>query len=66
LTPDPATTQAHFKEMAEKVRDPEFSDNKIMRWLGFIQGALVANFVYSLEEVKEHSRTKKVSPPADG
>ena len=36
------------------------SEAKAMRWLGFIQGALYAYGYYSLEEVKDHSREKKV------
>lgn len=32
------------------------SERKAMRWLGYAQGVLVATGVYSLEEVKEHSR----------
>lgn len=29
---------------------------KAMRWLGFAQGVLVSNRVYTLEQVKEHSK----------
>jgi hypothetical protein len=36
------------------------SKNKAMRWLGFCQGLLVARNVYTLEEIKEHSRVGKV------
>jgi len=36
------------------------SENKSMRWLGFIQGALYAYGYFSLEEIKEHSKEKTV------
>ncbi len=36
------------------------SEKKAMRWLGFIQGALYAHRVFTLTELKEHSRTGKV------
>ena len=39
------------------------SEAKAMRWLGYMQGVLVASGVYSLDEVKEHSRRKWVVAP---
>lgn len=36
------------------------SSNKAMRWLGYMQGFLVARGVFDLDEVKEHSRTREV------
>jgi len=36
------------------------SENKSMRWLGFIQGALYAYGYFSLEEIKKHSKEKTV------
>lgn len=36
------------------------SENKAMRWLGYMQGVAVALNLFTLEEVKEHSRTRKV------
>lgn len=36
------------------------SEKKAMRWLGFMQGALYTKGIFSLEELKEHSRTKNV------
>jgi len=36
------------------------SEGKAMRWLGFIQGALYAANVFTLEELKVHSRDKIV------
>lgn len=36
------------------------SENKAMRWLGYIQGILRATGFYSLEELKEHSKNGKV------
>jgi len=32
------------------------SEAKAMRWLGFMQGALYARGVFTLDEVKDHSR----------
>lgn len=37
------------------------SENKAMRWLGYMQGALVATGFFTLDDVKRHSRTRKVS-----
>lgn len=36
------------------------SEKKAMRWLGFMQGALYMKGIFSLEDLKDHSRTKKV------
>lgn len=36
------------------------SDEKAMRWLGFIQGALYAKDIFSLDKLKEHSKTKSL------
>jgi hypothetical protein len=32
------------------------SENKAMRWLGFMQGALYSDGEFDLDELKEHSR----------
>lgn len=32
------------------------SENKAMRWLGFCQGVLLATGVFTLDELKDHSR----------
>ena len=37
------------------------SEAKAMRWLGFMQGALYVKRVFSLEQIKEHSKNGKVS-----
>ncbi len=37
------------------------SKAKAMRWLGYMQGVLVALGVYTLDEVKEHSRRRSVA-----
>jgi hypothetical protein len=44
------------------------SERKAMRWLGFCQGVMVASGVFSLDEVKEHSRRRRVdtSEVSDG
>ncbi len=36
------------------------SEGKAMRWLGFMQGALYAANVFTLEELKVHSRDKVI------
>ena len=37
------------------------SERKAMRWVGYMQGALVTTGVFTLDEVKEHSRRKRVA-----
>ncbi len=37
------------------------SENKAMRWLGFMQGSLWALGTFSLEELKRHSKECKVA-----
>jgi len=39
------------------------SENKAMRWLGFMQGALYAEGEFDLDELKEHSRLVGSVPP---
>lgn len=36
---------------------------KVLRWLGFIQGTLCSLGVYSLDELKNHSRPPEVAAP---
>lgn len=51
-----SSTQArHLAGMPERVTE-DFSTEKTMRWLGFMQGALWASERFTLEELKEHSR----------
>lgn len=40
------------------------SEKKAMRWLGYMQGVLVCSQVFSLDEVKEHSKRGSVHPEA--
>lgn len=42
----------HLNSMLERVQ-PNFSEAKTGRWLGYMQGVLVANGVATLEEMKE-------------
>lgn len=45
-------------------RFPEDGDEaKAMRWLGFAQGVLYARKIFSLEDVKNHTRRKYVLAP---
>jgi len=37
------------------------SEDKAMRWLGYMQGVLASNGVFTLEELKIHNRDKTVS-----
>ena len=37
------------------------SPHKAMRWLGYMQGVLVMSGIFTLEQVKRHSQTRKVS-----
>lgn len=56
-------TLAHVRWMTNALQDwPITLDNctKALRWLGFVQGVLVANNVFTIEDVKEHSRTRQV------
>lgn len=66
---DPAykhATQAsvvHNPTMSEAdLRFPEDgSEKKAMRWLGFVQGCCYSGGIFTLEEIKEHSRTGKLA-----
>lgn len=55
-------TLTHIIEMPARFPE-DGSEDKAMRWLGWIQGALCAFGIYTLEEVKEHVRTKHVTEP---
>jgi hypothetical protein len=54
--------QRHILHMVDQMETwgPEKME-KACRWLGFIQGALWADGVYSIEELKRHNM-----PPKDG
>jgi len=41
------------------------SKSKAMRWLGFMQGVLYITEIFTLEELKMHSRDKTISGPAE-
>jgi hypothetical protein len=41
------------------------SEKKAMRWLGFMQGVLYITEIFTLEELKIHSRDKVVSGPVE-
>ena len=57
VVPDTALRDdVRFSELSERMDALENpSDGKIMRWLGFMQGGLVAVGARSLESVKEDS-----------
>lgn len=48
----------HLKSMVERIEGmpDEYSEAKKGRWLGYMQGVLVANAVMTLEEAKEINR----------
>lgn len=52
----PASREAYIVDMARRMQALEDADErKVMRWLGFIQGALWALGIYRIEQLKEHS-----------
>lgn len=54
-------TLAHVRWMTHEVQTwGEDHREKAHRWLGFVQGVLVARGLFSLGDVKEHSRTRQV------
>ena len=60
-SPDWASHPGHLAWMCQTaIHDliPNGRIEKAMRWLGFIQGVLVAKNYYTLEEVKSHSRSE--------
>ena len=42
----------HLFEMADRILDEDFSDDKLGRWLGWAQAAVVAGTNYTLEDMK--------------
>ena len=46
----------HFEDMYERASQGEFSEAKLGRWLGWIQGAASANGLMTLDEAKEINR----------
>lgn len=57
-TPYEGTSFTHMVSMVSRARDaaPPFSEGKINRWLGYMQGVLVASGHADLDEVKEINR----------
>jgi len=55
------TQDAHILTMAPRMAADDFKEDKAMRWLGWVQGVLCDRGIYDLEDVKEHSRTLRVS-----
>lgn len=54
-------TLAHVRWMTNEVQQwTREREGKAMRWLGFVQGVLVANGIFSLDDVKKHSRTRQI------
>ena len=50
----------HIRTMPDRMAD--HSIGKAMRWLGYVQGVLVERGVFSLDEIKEHSRMFSSDP----
>lgn len=53
----------HIRTMPGRMTGADFDEGKAMRWLGWVQGVLCERGVYSLDDVKEHSRTRRVDAP---
>lgn len=49
------TAISHLRWMVEEMSKGEMSGDKTMRWLGYIQGALVMCAMANLEDMKELS-----------
>lgn len=49
---------AHLRSMIPKMRVllEEGRREKLMRWIGFVQGALWVSHIFTLEELKDHNR----------
>lgn len=44
----------HIRSMHERIHlNPEWSDTKLCRWLGWMQAAIVSWGVYTLEDMKQ-------------
>lgn len=52
-----AHLHAMLDEMEVFLRQKHYS--KVQRWIGFIQGVLSANGIFSVNELKNHSRPDK-------
>ncbi len=60
-----ARPPAYLAEMIVRMQGIEDAKaEKIMRWLGFVQGVLYAVGLYTVEELKEHSRSVANDGPA--
>lgn len=51
---------AHVRDMPMRIQASENTD-KVMRWLGYMQGVLHATGVYTLDQLKEHSKRRSVT-----
>lgn len=49
----------YTQNMVDRVVIEEFDDGKANRWLGFMQGLLFSEEIYSVEELKQHVRDFK-------
>lgn len=58
LLKSPEASLEHLASMLPKMRIflNEGRTNKVYRWLGFIQGALWSQGIYTLEELKNHNK----------
>lgn len=55
----------HALGMCAQIQDLMGDDEreKAMRWLGFLQGVLYCNGIYTIEEMKTHNRVTKKDYP---
>jgi len=49
-------SKAHLIYMIKEMGKGEMSEGKVNRWLGYIQGVMVATGNMTLEEVKTHNK----------
>ena len=56
-------TLTHLRWMTEEIiRNPEFTETKACRWIGYIHGALVATQLSSLEREKQRNLESAAAP----
>lgn len=50
--------RAHLRYMLEQMKT-ETDESKLNRWLGFVQGALWFDYIYSINDLREHVNSCK-------
>lgn len=59
---------SHLRYMVACIHDPAMTENKAMRWLGYLQGMLVGCYGQSLESMKKYNMdaVEQCEPISDG